>query len=102
MVWAQESITVHVTVTEPPQKSGPLAGASLDMEALHPPEKVASPSCTQAAKAASTWACVRHSATVVSGGQVMVGGVGGGTVNVALHVMVWAQESITVHSYNFV
>ncbi len=53
IVFAQSSTTVHVTVTVPPQKSG-AAGALLDIEALHPPEKVASVAATQSAKAAST------------------------------------------------
>jgi len=45
---AHESETVHVTCTEPPQKSGPDKGALFVTEAWQPPEKVASTEATHA------------------------------------------------------
>ena len=50
---AHESVTVHVTVTLPPQKSGPAGDASFAIVPKHPPEKVASVAATHAVKAAS-------------------------------------------------
>jgi hypothetical protein len=58
---SQDEVTVQVTVVAPPQASG-AAPPLLDMEALHPPLKVAEAS--HALNAASMAACVWQAGSV--------------------------------------
>ena len=51
---SQSELTVHVTVTDPPQKLGAV-GALLVITELHPPENVAVPNHVAYAASIAAW-----------------------------------------------
>src|SRR5918996_1391750 len=98
VVSVSQSLTaVHITVTEPPQRSGADAGALFVTVVLHPPDAVTDASqVAYAVLAVLICACVEQAGIVMfaAAGRTRAGA--GSTVNVAVVVSV-SQSLNAVH-----